>query len=188
MSETQSPTETTRLGGASIEETDLTEEQFRQRIRETPTFEHDGDLTELLHDGLKARADYGASAARKAMLSRIPVPNHLLATIGVEVPHRTYLDDADDRVPRTTTVDLGDTRVHLHQDVRETSDEDAFGSFGAAEDDVDDVVWTVVGLDDGVVDLTVVGEWSRRRHVKYEEFADEYEPLTLADGQPKWGY
>jgi len=146
------------------------------------------ELIDNLDPQLKGKADYGASAARKAMLSRIPVPNHLLAKIGIEVPHREYLDNAEDRVPRTTTVDLGGEKVHLHQDVREADDGDAFGSFGAAEDDVDDVVWTVVGLDDGVVDLTVVGEWSRRRHVPYEDFKNEYEPLYLNDGQPQWGY
>ncbi|TKX52760.1 hypothetical protein EXE43_21340 [Halorubrum sp. SS5] len=147
------------------------------------------ELIDSLDPKLKGKADYGASAARKAMLSRIPVPNHQLARIGIEVPHREYLDDADDRVTRKTTLRCEDgTRVHLHQDVREADDEDTFGSFGAAEDDVDDVIWTVVGLDDGTVDLTVVGEWSRRRHVPYDEFADEYEPLYLADGQPKWGY
>lgn len=189
MSETQSAPETTRLGGDRIEETDLTEEQFRQRIREAPTFNHDGDLTELLHDNLKGRADNGASAARKAMLSRIPVPNHLLAKIGIEVPHREYLDNAEDRVERITTLSLNGMKVHLHQDVREADDEeDAFGSFGAAEDDVDDVVWTVVNLDDGTVTMKVVGEWQKKRDPTYEEFADEYEPLTLADGQPKWGY
>lgn len=145
------------------------------------------ELIDSLDPKLKGKADYGASAARKAMLSRIPVPNHLLAKIGIEVPHREYLDDAEDRVPRTTTVELGDEKVHLHQDVRE-ADDDAFGSFGAAEDDVDDVVWTVVGLDNGVVDLTVVGEWSKRRSVPYDEFADEYEPIYLTDGQPQWGY
>lgn len=147
------------------------------------------ELIDNLDPAIKGKADYGASAARKAMLSRIPVPNHLLATIGIEVPHREYLDNAEDRVERITTLRLNGMKVHLHQDVREADDEeDAFGSFGAAEDDVDDVVWTVVGLDDGRVELTVVGEWSKRRSVPYEEFADEYEPLTLADGQPKWGY
>jgi len=146
------------------------------------------ELIDSLSPKLKGKANYGASASRKAMLSRIPVPNHLLATIGIEVPHREYLDDAEDRVPRTTTVDLGGEKVHLHQDVREADDGDAFGSFGAAEDDVDDVVWTVVNLDDGTVTMKVVGEWQKKREPTYEEFADEYEPIYLTDGQPQWGY
>jgi len=147
------------------------------------------ELIDNLDPKLKGKADYGASAARKAMLSRIPVPNHLLAKIGIDVPHREYLDDADDRVPRKTTLRCDDgTRVHLHQDVREADDEDTFGSFGAAEDDVDDVVWTVVNLDDGTVTMKVVGEWQKKREPTYEEFADEYEPLYLTDGQPQWGY
>lgn len=146
------------------------------------------ELIDNLDPKLKGKSTYGASAARKSLLSSIPVPNHLLASVGVAVPHRTYLDDAADRVPRRTTLRCDDgTTVHLHQDVRE-SDDDAFGSFGAAEDDTDDVVWTVVGLDDGTVDLTVVGDWGKRRSVPYDEFADEYEPLWLEDGQPKWGY
>ena len=115
-----------------------------------------------------------------------------VAAHGVDVPHRTYLSDADNRVDRTTTAVITDSsgatvRVHLHQDVREDDDDD-FGSFGAAEDDTDDVIWTVVGLDSGVVDLTVVGEWSRRRTIKYEKFAENYEPVYLNDGQPRFGY
>lgn len=149
-------------------------------------------LIDNLEPSLKGKADYGASAARKAMLSRIPVPNHVLAAIGIEVPHREYLDDAEDRVLRKTTVDLGDEKVHLHQDVRETDDDDAFGSFGAAEDDVDDVVWTVVNLDGGTVTMKVVGEWRKKREPTYAEFADEYEPIycTTQSGEkvPRYGY
>ena len=156
-----------------------------------PSSRHE-ELINSLDPALKGKADYGASAARKGLLSRAAAPNHVLAAHGVEVPHRTYLSDADDRVDRTTTAVITDSsgatvRVHLHQDVRE-ADDDGFGSFGAAEEDTDDVIWTVVGLDDGVVDLTVVGEWSKRRSVPFDEFADDYEPIYLSDGQPRFGY
>ena len=154
--------------------------------RQTRSERYD-ELIDNLDPKLKGKADYGASAARKALLSRIPVPNHVLDAHGVAVPHRTYLDDADDHRPLTTTAVIDDTCVHLHQDVRE-ADDDSFGSFGAAEGDVDDVVWTVVGLEDTTVDLVVVGEWGKRRHVPFDEFSDTYEPLYLTDEQPQWGY
>jgi hypothetical protein len=144
-------------------------------------------LRDQLDPRLKGKADYGCPAARKIMLSNTAVPNHVLAAAGVEIPHREYIDSPDDAIEYPTTLRDGDSVVHLHQDVRERSD-DAFGSFGSADEDTDDVTWTVVGLDDGTVDITVVGDWSKRRSIAHEEFFDEYEPLTLNDGQPQWGY
>jgi len=141
----------------------------------------------------KTKAEYGVSAARKQMLSDIPVPNHVLAAAGVDIPHRTYLSSPEEAIERTTTARIEDSDdnevlVHLHQDVTEKMDDERFGNFGAVEDDTDDVVWTVVGLDNGDVDLVVVGEWGKRRTVTYDAFADNYNPQYLADGQPKWGY
>jgi len=69
------------------------------------------------------------------------------------------------------------------------SEDDEFGDFGAIEsDDEDDVIWTVVSLADETVTLTVVGDWSRRREVPFEEFAKQYNPLYLTNGEPRWGY
>jgi len=141
----------------------------------------------------KSKAEYGTPASRKQMLSDIPVPNHVLAANGIDVPHREYINSPDDAFTRTTTACLTDSndetvRVHLHQDVKEDMDDDEFGNFGSIEDDTEDVVWTVVNLDNEEVQLVVVGEWGKRRTVSYETFADNYEPLYLADGQPRWGY
>lgn len=131
---------------------------------------------------------HGPDASRKAMLSDCAASLHVLASHGVEIPHREFLDDAEDAIEVTHSRELPDgDRIHLHQDVREVEDDDAFGDFGNTTDEDDDVIWTIVGLDDDI-ELTVVGDWSKRRHVPVEEFSAEYEPLWLADGQPQWGY
>lgn len=155
----------------------------------------------------QSKSTYGCSIERKQMLVECDAPLHVLDALGVEVPHREF--NPEDAYEYPTTVEFEDsqdessqssssensneldgTRVHLHQDVRETSD-DEFGDFGAAEEDTDDVVWTVVDLMDETVTLTVVGEWSKRRHVPFEDFTDEYEPITCTTpvGEvPQFGY
>lgn len=137
----------------------------------------------------ESNATNGVSARRKAWLTDCAVPYSTLQANGVDVPHREYADGPEDvrDYPTTVTFDDG-SRVHLHQDVREVSEDDAFGDFAAVDEDTEDVVWTVVDLCDGTVTLTVVGDWGQRRDVPVEAFPDEYEPLHLADGQPRWGY
>jgi hypothetical protein len=155
----------------------------------------------------ESKADHGVSASRKVRLTSYEAPLFALAAHGIEVPHRDFDPEGSFEYPTTVhiwdgpdgwqTIDptpyfdhtaLGEVvTVHLHQDVREDMD-DEFGVFGSLEDDDEDVVWTVVGLDDGTVNLTVVGDWGRRREVPYAEFAEDYEPLHLTDGQPRWGY
>jgi len=141
----------------------------------------------------KNAAQNGISAERRAMLQKAKGPMHMLAAKGVEMEGQTFLDSADDAIHIPTTKHLENSQgetvsVHLHQDVRESMD-DQFGNFGSIDEDSgSDVVWTVVGLDNGTVDLTVVGDWSKRRSVEYSEFADNYEPLHLTNGEPQWGY
>jgi hypothetical protein len=163
----------------------MTETQQRRPDTDAST-RHD-QLIEGLSPRLKGKAGHGASVRRKQLLSSIPTPNHVLDAVGVDVPHRSYIDSPDDAIEYPTTFRDDGEMVHLHQDVRERTD-DEFGSFGSADADTDEVIWTVVGLDNGTVDLTVVGDWGKRRSIDHESFFDEYEPLTLADGQPQWGY
>jgi len=134
----------------------------------------------------RSKAENGVDASRKVMLCECGAPFHVLDSLGVEVPHRDY--NPEDAYEYPTTVELGDTRVHLHQDVREDSEDD-FGNFGAIEEDTEDVIWTVVDLTDETVTLTVVGDWSKRRHVPFEDFTDEYEPITctVPVGTDEWG-
>lgn len=131
-------------------------------------------------------AKQGVSAARKIELASYGAPLHVLQQYGIEVPHRTFNPEGSYTYPTTQTFDDG-TKVHLHQNVREQND-GAFGSFGAAKDDAEDVTWTVVDLCDGSVTITVVGDWSKRRNVPFEDFPDEYEPIYLTNGEPQWGY
>lgn len=178
---------------------------------EADTMSTDNTITafdDVLSEREQGKADYGVSARRKAQLSSYDAPLHVLAANGIEVPHRDF--NPEDAQEYPTTQELPDvedsqgessarndsseknregSRVHLHQDVREQS-EDVFGDFGSAEEDTDDIVWTVVDLTDGSVTITVVGDWTKRRDVPVEEFADEYEPLT-ADTEryvPVFGY
>jgi hypothetical protein len=158
----------------------------------TTTHQHsDSDRSAFADIINRTNSDYGPSASRKAVLSACQAPLHVLNSLGVDVPHREFIDDPSDckEFPTTAIVDDG-TRVHLHQDVREQSTA-AFGDFGAAHDDDTEVIWTVVDLTDETVTLTVVGDWSRRRNVPFSEFSEEYEPLYLEDGQqkvPRFGY
>lgn len=133
----------------------------------------------------EGKAKVKISAKRKAKLASIPTPLDTLDALGVYVGHKTFSPENATEFPTTATFENG-TRVHLHQEVCEDMD-DGFGNFGNIEDD-DDIIWTVVDLTDETVELTVPGDWGKRRHVDYSEFAENYEPLFLADGQPQWGY
>jgi hypothetical protein len=137
------------------------------------------------------------------------VPAHVLDAVGFNVPGQVFnpenareypttkectsdneasSDEASTNSSSTMTSENGESvRVHLHQDVREDMD-DSFGDFGAVCEDTDDVVWTVVDLTDGTVTLTVVGEWRKRREVQYSDFAEDYEPITVENGVPRFGY
>lgn len=125
-------------------------------------------------------------AKRRAKVAQYRGPAHRLDALGVDVPREFHPEDAHE-YPTTKVCESGDNtvRVHLHQDVKEAHD-DEFGAIDAFGD-VDDVIWTVVDLIE-TVDLTVVGDWGKRRSVPFDEFAENYEPLYLADGQPAWGY
>ncbi len=142
-------------------------------------------FNDVLDPKVQSKADYGVSAKRKAMLSQCAAPLHVLDAKGVEVPHREY--NPEDATEYPHTVECDGVTVHLHQNVKESS-EDVFGDFGAADEDTDDVTWTVVDLTDGTVTLTVVGDWSTKREVPFEDFDENYEPIYLSDGQPRWGY
>jgi len=138
------------------------------------------------------QAKRGIDAKRRNQLNKIPTPNHILAQQGVHIPGRSYISGPSEAITYPTTIhhkdDDGNTvTVHLHQGVVEDMD-DAFGDFDGLGEDDNTVEWTVVGLDNGTVNLTVVGEWGKRREIDYETFANQYEPLTLADGQPRWNY
>jgi hypothetical protein len=151
---------------------------------------------DVLDDRTKGKADRGVRAARKAQLAEYEATYEALDAHGVEIPHRTFADADDIRTyPTTVTLGAGDdtVQVHLHQDVQERTDDEAFGAFGAADDDVEDVTWTVVDLTDETVTITVVGEWQKRRNVPFETFPDEYEPVTVDvsgvdHAVPRFGY
>jgi hypothetical protein len=133
-----------------------------------------------------SKATYSIDAARRAKLASASVPLHVLDAFGVDIPHREWNPEDAHEHPTTVTFDDG-SKVHLHQDVRESMDDD-FGSFDAIDDEDDDVVWTVVDLRWDEIVLKVVGEWSKRRDVPREEFTEKYEPIYLADGVPRMGY
>jgi len=137
--------------------------------------------TNSLHNG-------GPSAKRRLNLKKYDAPLHVLDNLGVDIPHRDF--SPEDAFEYPTSVVIDGTRVSLFQDVKEDMGS-AFGDLGSAEDEEDDVVWTVSDLSDGTVNLMVVGEWSQRREVDYETFADEYEPVTVETAQgavPRLGY
>jgi hypothetical protein len=118
------------------------------------------------------------------------VPPHVLDAVGFNVPGQVFNPENAREYPTTkecTSESSESVKVHLHQDVREDMD-DSFGDFGAVSEDADDVVWTVVDLTEGTVTLTVVGEWGKRRNVEYSEFAEDYEPITVENGVPRFGY
>jgi len=134
----------------------------------------------------------GVSAKRIQHLGEYDAPLHVLDAAGIDVPHREY--NPEDATTFPTTVQCEGSsetvRVSLFQDVKEDM-ENAFGDLGSAEDEEDDVVWTVSDLSDGTVNLMVVGEWSQRREVDFETFADEYEPVTVETDHgeiPRYGY
>lgn len=155
------------------------------------------DFDDYLDERTRGKATSGPHARRKITLSNYETPVQLLDQApGFDIAHRTFTPEAEYEYPTTVSIDDGDetVRVHLFQDVRESTDE-IFGDFGAAEDDKDDVVWTVVDLCDETVNLTVVGDWGKRREVPFETFADEYDPITVtvntATGTrevPRYGY
>lgn len=155
------------------------------------TTDSDTDYDEYgIDSATKNYGKRGSCDPRKAEIIReANCPPHVLAELGMETPGNAYRPDQAREYPTTVVCesDTEDVRVHLHQDVVEDMD-NAFGDLGPAEDDTDDVVWTVVGLDNGTVDLTVVGDWGKRRSIEYSEFAEDYEPQFLADGAPKFGY
>lgn len=129
----------------------------------------------------------GPSTKRLLNLKEYDAPLSLLDKHGIDVPHRDF--SPEDAFEYPTTAHIGETTVHLFQDVVEDMD-DTFGDLRGMDDD-DDVVWTVSDLSDGTVNLMVVGEWSKRREVAYDDFAREYEPVTVETGQgeiPRWGY
>jgi hypothetical protein len=116
------------------------------------------------------------------------VPEHVLDAEGYPTRHEFNPEDAH-TYPTTKELPSGE-KIHLHQDVRELDDDDDFGDFGAVEGEVneEETIWTIVDLLDGTATITVVGDWSQRRDVPFEELTEKYEPLTLTDGQPSWGY
>lgn len=133
-------------------------------------------------------AKQGVSASRKIELSKMDAPLSLLDQLGIDVPHRDFSPEDAQEFPTSREID--GTLVHLFQDVREASDDDGFGDLGAVEDDDDDVIWTVTDLSGDTIVMKVVGEWSKRE-VPVEEFADEYEPITLSTERgeiPRLGY
>jgi len=131
-------------------------------------------------------------AKRKAMLSECKGPMHVLDSLGVDIPGRSFIDDPSEAVAFPSTkhceAPTGDKiTINLFQDVRESAS-DTFGDFGNAQEDVEDVVWTVSDLSGDTVNLMVVGSWGKRREVPDEEFAEQYDPIYLESGVPKLGY
>jgi hypothetical protein len=138
-------------------------------------------------------------AGLKARLQQVTVPLHVLAQKGVidmdELGMRSFLDDHEDAVEWPSIVRIDDPEdprgyvpVHLHQRIRERTEDNSFGSFGAVEDD-DTVEWTVVRLTEQSVIMRNQPDWAKKREVPHEEFLSEYEPLTVDDGRfPKLSY
>lgn len=127
------------------------------------------------------------SAKRKAKLAKYEAPLHLLKQKGVEAPHRTFNPEGER--PKTASVRLDDgTVVNYCQDVREDFS-DAFGSFGAVDDEEDETIWTVFDIDmtENVIMMKVVGEWQQKREVPFDEFGRNYEPI-FCDGAARFGY
>lgn len=169
-------------------------------------------FSDVLGERMSGKADRGVTATRKVQLSSYGAPYAALDALGIEIPHRQFNTDAIREYPTTVTLDGevadvqrtsairddlaqrdredGPLRVSLHQDVRERED-DVFGDFGAADEDVEDVTWTVVDLTEETVTLKVVGEWNKEREVPFDDFPEEYEPITCETSHgvvPKWGY
>lgn len=146
---------------------------------------------DVLDERTKGGADRGVAAKRKVRLCSYDATYEVLDAHGVDIPHREYADSEDmHEYPTTVTLDDG-TTVSLFQDVVETAD--AFGDFGTADDDVEDVTWTVVDLMAETVTLKVVGDWGKSREVPFETFANEYEPVTVDvsgvdHAVPRFGY
>jgi len=135
----------------------------------------------------ESKAEYGVAASRKVELSNYGAPLCTLDAHGIDIPHRDFSPDQATAFPSTHTFNDG-TTVNLFQDVKEVDDEDeAFGDFGAADDDVEDVIWTITSLEGDSIVMKVVGDWSRRE-VPKDEFTDNYEPLWLDNGAPQIGY
>lgn len=145
---------------------------------------------DVLDPRTDSQADHGVSASRKAELAAMDGPLQVLDQLGIDVPHKTFTPEDEHEFPTTLVAD-DNTRVSLFQDVRESFDDDSFGDMGLSEDEDDDVIWTVVDLSDGTVNLTVVGDWGKRREVPIEDFAANYEPITVETAQgtvPRLGY
>jgi len=143
---------------------------------------------DVLDPKTASKSNHGVSARRKAHLCEMDAPLDTLAHHGIEVPHKDFDPEQAEEFPTTVRCEGPDdvVSVSLFQDVREDMDT----GFGDIDTD-EDVIWTVVGLDDGTVNLTVVGEWSQRREVSYEEFAEDYEPITVETPygeKPRYGY
>jgi hypothetical protein len=160
-------------------------------------------FADVLDPKTKSKSDYGVSAKRKAELAAYEAPLSVLADHGIEVPHREFTPEDSRAYPTSVTID--GVTVHLHQKVRE-SHEDESATFGSFEDvgDDDPVEWTVVDLAGDTVELVATPQsddpldeldaeemepnWRERREVEKANFAVNYEPLYLADGQPLWSY
>jgi len=144
-----------------------------------------------------AKQSTSPDAGLKARLQQTTAPLHVLANKGVidmeELGMRGVLDDHEDAVEWPSIVRIDDAddprgyqAVHLHQRIRERS-EDSFGSFGAVAEDTETVEWTVVRLTDESVIMRNQPDWRKKREVPRGEFLAEYEPLTITicDGDPQ---
>jgi len=129
------------------------------------------------------------SAARKAAFAKMNVPYHVAQANGLDIPHRPLHTGETYAHPCTAVYEngTGEVRVHYCQGVREDFS-DAFGSFGAVDEDDDETVWTTFDVSDETVMMKVVGDWSDRREVPLDEFARNYEPITLDGDTPQFGY
>jgi len=133
------------------------------------------------------------SAARKAALTELSAPHHVVQANGLDLPHRPLHTGETYETAHTAVCGSGTDKVRVHycQDVREDFP-DAFGSFGAADDTEDDVVWTAFDVGNDSVMMKVVGDWKDRREISHEEFARNYDPIVLetSEGEeiPQFGY
>jgi len=148
---------------------------------------------DVLDPRTASQADHGISARRKYELAQMDAPLQYLDQLGIEVPHKDFNPDNARQFPTSVTFENG-TTVSLFQDVREAMD-DSFGDMGLSDEENETVIWTVVSLANETVQITVVGDWGRRREVPFEDFADSYEPITVLvdrDGHtqsvPRLGY